>query len=145
LYIEQVFFAANLQRFWHTHDYSTMKRFIFPAILIALIVALATPACYYDNEEELYGGNACDTTAISYATDIVPLLQRECYGCHDAANVSTSGIQLDTWGLLKDYADDGKLVDRTNDASSPMPPTDLMDNCSRDIIKAWVAAGAPDN
>ncbi len=114
-------------------------------VVLVAIFALATPACYYDNEEYLYGGNTCDTTAVSYASDIVPLLRTNCYGCHDATNVSNSGVLFDSYELIKGFAQNGKFVGRTNDSSSPMPPSELMDDCNRDIIKAWVAAGAPNN
>ena len=116
-------------------------------MLLMLIVAtaLSVPSCYYDNEEDLYGGVTCDTVAVSYTSDIVPILSNSCYGCHDASSYTISGSQFDNYNLIKTLVSDGKLVNRTNDASNPMPPTELMDDCNRNLIKAWVAAGAPNN
>jgi hypothetical protein len=119
-------------------------KIVFTLILISFW-ALSLPSCYYDNEEELYSGNSCDTTAVSYASDIVPILQNNCYGCHDASNFSTSGTQFDQYALIKILANNGKLTNRTNSVNAPMPPTALMDDCNRVKIKAWVDAGAPQN
>lgn len=114
-------------------------------VLSGGIIALAVPSCTYDNTEDLVGSTQCDTTAISYINDIVPILQNNCYRCHDAANVSTSGYQMDSHAFLLDYVDSGSLVERINDPVSPMPTDGLMDECSRAKIKAWVDAGALNN
>jgi hypothetical protein len=121
-----------------------LKKVSFFAIL-ATIISLSVPSCYYDNEQELYGTTTCDTTAVSYANDIVPILENNCYGCHDNGNFSISNAQFDNYNLLKTYATGGGLIGRINDVSSPMPPAQLMDECNRNIIKAWVEAGAPNN
>ena len=121
-----------------------MKKLVFLLFIVTAIV-LSVPSCYYDNEVDLYGGNTCDTVAVSYANDIVPILNTNCYNCHDASTYTVSGYQFDDYTSLKDYVTNGSLEARTNDASSPMPPTELMDDCNRALIKAWIAAGAPNN
>jgi hypothetical protein len=121
-----------------------LRKVSFLAIL-GIIIALSIPACYYDNEQELYGTTVCDTTTVSYANDVVPILKSNCYGCHDTGNFSISNSQFDDYNLLKNYVTGGELVGRINDVSSPMPPSQLMDDCNRNIIKAWVEAGAPNN
>jgi hypothetical protein len=114
-------------------------------VILGIIISLSIPSCYYDNEQELYGTTTCDTTTVSYANDIVPILENNCYGCHDAGSFSISNAQFDSYNLLKNYANDGQLINRTNDVANPMPPAQLMDDCNRNIIKAWVEAGAPNN
>lgn len=115
--------------------------------LSMFLAALVMPDCYYDNEQSLYGeGGGCDTTSISYSQDIVPILDDQCYGCHDAASFTVSGSQFDTYDLLQPYSGiDGSLLLRINDVDSPMPPNGLMDDCLRSKIEAWVKAGAPNN
>ena len=122
-----------------------MLKKLFIYCSFGAVAALTFPSCYYDNEIDLYGSNTCDTTAVSYANQIVPILQNNCYGCHDASNVSVSGSQFDSHLFLLDYVNSGSLSNRINDASNPMPPGELMDECNRAKIDAWINAGAPNN
>ena len=117
----------------------------FTALCFFCVILTLPQSCYYDNREELDGtDNLCDTADVSYANDIVPLLDAECYLCHSVAS-NSSGFPFDTYNGLKTYADNGKLVVRTNDANSPMPQAGLMSQCNRDLIKAWVNQGAKNN
>ncbi len=137
-----VFLQAN-----HNYNYQFYKMLkkISVLVIVAGFLALSTPSCTWDNVDELSTGSVCDTVAMSYANDIVPILKDNCYSCHDAANVSTSGYQMDSYAFLLDYVDNGSLVDRINDPVNPMPNTGLMDECSRAKIEAWVNAGALNN
>ncbi len=125
-----------------------MKKTIFVlGTLMALVFLLAVPpGCYFDNEQELYGidPNACDTTAVSYSGYIKPLIQNNCLSCHSAGAVQES-TPLSTHADLKNYAELGLLVARTNDATNPMPQSGLLPECDRNKIRAWVNAGAPNN
>jgi uncharacterized membrane protein len=129
-----------------------MRKFILFSGIFALFLAffVAPVACAYDNEEDLFGQpTPCDTANIRYSVEIKTLLDTKCGKCHtEAVATDFSGIELGSYDALKGYADDGKLVDRTNDASSPMPPPSdggLLPDCDRQKIKAWIAAGAKNN
>lgn len=124
-----------------------MKKTIYLAAILGGLTLLLPFGCYYDNEEELYGGggNTCDTVAMKYSVQIKEILQNNCYRCHVETEPSYSGYSLATYNEVKEYANNGKLVSRTNDVSSPMPQEGLMENCLRLKIKAWVDAGAPNN
>lgn len=124
-----------------------MRKILVLSIFSGLLAAIAVPGtgCYYDNEEELYGLNGCDTTAVSYRNDILPILDNNCYNCHDANTFSVSGYQMDSYALIQNYVSSGALVDRISSSNSPMPPSGKMDQCNINKIKAWVNAGAPDN
>ncbi len=123
--------------------------FGFCALSILIITLLAPVGCYYDNEVDLYGENntPCDTANIRYSVEIKSILETKCYKCHQGAS-SSSGLPFDNYDALKDYASDGKLVERTTSASAPMPPLSdggLLPKCDQEKIKAWVKAGAPNN
>ena len=124
------------------------QRIVLVALLLsATLFALTLPAgCYYDNEEDLYGNNPsnCDTLAMSYQNDILPLLQANCYGCHTESN-NSSGNPFDTYAKLKLYVNAGRVHDRINNAANPMPPTGLLPDCDRAKINAWIGSGAPNN
>lgn len=115
--------------------------------LLALFLLLALPSgCYYDNEQDLYGidPNACDTTLVKYSTVIKPLIERNCLSCHAPGGVQESS-PLNTYEAVKFYATNNLLVQRTNDATTPMPQSGLLPLCDRDKIRAWVNRGAPND
>jgi hypothetical protein len=117
---------------------SNKTRFFFAALLL---LVLSLPNCYYDNEQELYGGNTCDTTSVTYSAEVTSVLQNNCYGCHDTG----TDYPLNSYDLLRPYATGGLLLQRMRDASNPMPPSGILDSCSIHKIDAWVREGALDN
>jgi hypothetical protein len=138
-----VFFRLLIAK--QSFDAYMKKSYFLPVALAALAALLiAQPACYYDNEEELYPGSAtCDTAAQSFASDILPIIDNNCSTCHapggEKADVPfTNHAQVSGRGAL--------IVSRINDATHPMPPTGpMLDLCLRQKIAAWVSAGAPNN
>lgn len=127
-----------------------MKNFIAASALLLLLLGLMTTptACFYDNEEDLYGPdstNTCDTAGMRYSVEIKKILEDNCNSCHLPSGATYSTIPYETHAQLQEVALNGKLVERINDQASPMPETGLMDKCSRLKIEAWVRAGAPNN
>jgi len=123
------------------------KTFLIFGSLLSLFLLLALPSgCYWDNEQDLYGidPNACDTTLVKYSTVIKPLIERNCLSCHAPGGVQES-VPLNTYAGVKIYATNGLLVQRTNDATTPMPQSGLMPLCDRSEIRAWVNRGAPND
>ena len=121
-----------------------MQKFWFLLLVLASSL-LSVQSCYYDNEQDLYGGvDGCDTTAVKYSAQVTNLLENNCYACHSVAS-DVAGSPFDTYETLLPLAQSGKLVERINDAANPMPPTGLMPDCDRLKIEAWVNAGALKN
>lgn len=126
-----------------------MKHVIIFLLLMGFIGATSV-GCYYDNEEELYPNpNACDTVAVSFSADILPVLQSQCLSCH-AADIYTDtggGYNLDGHANVKVSADDNKLypaIAHTGDY--PMPKSAAkLDDCTIAQFKAWIDNGALDN
>lgn len=116
-------------------------------ILLALVamLLLATNGCYYDKEELLYPSNFCDTTAVTWATDIEPLINTKCAisGCH--ANGTTSP-NLTGYTAVKAQADNGRLRARAIDGvPSFMPASGKLPACEMAVLDTWLRAGAPNN
>ena len=101
----------------------------------------------YDVEEELYPTTECETNGITYSGIILPIIENNCYSCHDAAN-NFGGITLEGYTQLKSYVDNGSLlgVIRHDSGFSPMPKNlaKLLD-CEIAKIETWINNGAPDN
>ena len=117
-------------------------------IVFSLLIALlAFSSCYYDVEEEIYPTTECETTGVTYSAVVLPIIDRNCYACHDAAN-NFGGITLEGYDLLKRFVDDGSLLGgiRHESGFSPMPKNraQLLD-CEIAKIEAWINEGALDN
>lgn len=117
---------------------------------IALLTGLLLSGCYYDSEEALFPTlpGSCDTTDISYTSDIVPILSSRCYMCHS----NMSGASLGSNIFLEDHADVtanatallGSVKHET--PYSPMPKGGgKLGDCSILKIEAWIGQGMPDN
>jgi len=89
----------------------------------------------------------CDSTNVSYANDIVPILTNNCTGCH-GGNSPSAGIALDSYQNAAASANNGKLYGTSAHLSGyvAMPPSGSgLTSCDLAKIKNWVEQGAPDN
>lgn len=89
----------------------------------------------------------CDPTAASFATNIAPMIDLHCSGCHGASNPD-GGLSLLNYGDISGAALDGSLMHSLNGTGgySLMPDnTTGLPQCYKDQIAAWIAAGAPNN
>jgi len=89
----------------------------------------------------------CDTTNVSYASFIVPVLKTYCNGCH-SGTTPEGGLSFTSYNTVKAVALNGKLVGSITWASgyNAMPKgTNKLSDCKISKIKAWVNNGAPNN
>lgn len=89
----------------------------------------------------------CDTTNISFSTDIQPILNTHCVGCH-SSSFAAAGINLDNYTGVKAVVDNGKLYGSITHANgySPMPKNgNKLDSCSILKVEAWINMGSPNN
>jgi Fe-S-cluster-containing hydrogenase component 2 len=117
-------------------------------VFACVILAWGQQSCYYDIEEDLYPSKEnCNTSAMSYSTDVLPILQSKCLGCH-SATVNSGGITLEGYSAVKVYADNGKLgcsVDHGTDCSAMPKNESKMPQCQVASIVEWIDQGALDN
>ena len=118
--------------------------------LIRITIVLTTlsySSCQYDVEEELYPDMGCQSLDMSYMNDIIPILEGNCYVCHDAAN-NFGNVTLDNYDGLFFYVDIGKITGVINhNPGFPQMPQNapkLLD-CEIEKIESWIADGAPNN
>jgi hypothetical protein len=110
------------------------------------IVLVTNQACEYRDEETLYP-QVCDTTNVTYALDIAPLVELRCTPCHDAQAIESS-IPLITYDLLKGMVDAGRLLGAIHHevGFSPMPKDrSRLSECELQTFDRWVADGALNN
>jgi cytochrome c5 len=130
------------------NSYSLYKTFKL-GLLFGLI-AFSVAGCYYDNEEDLYPVvviPACDTVNVSYAATVLPVLESECYSCHDQST-RFGNVLLEGYDNLKTYVDNGLFWGAIAhlDGFSAMPKGgNRLPDCDLDKIQAWINQGAPNN
>ena len=111
--------------------------------VLAAILAITwiNSSCSNDSQEDLFPElGICDTLDISYSADIVPVFVNNCYSCHSNES-NSSGILLDSYDNLSQYAENGKLLGavRHDDGYIPMPiNAGKLDECSIFKMEAWV-------
>ena len=119
--------------------------FMKKTLLLLGIVTFIVTSCYYHKEDLLYG-STCDTTNVTYANTITPLLNNYgCLGCHVGVNPS-GGINLETYNVIKIMVDNGRLYGAINHSPGYKPMPDgapKMSTCDINKVKAWIAAGTP--
>jgi hypothetical protein len=121
-------------------------------VFVVVIIILVAWSCYYDNEEFLYPklNNSCDTANVTFSSSVKPVLQQNCYTCHNngAASFFGGNIKLEDYADVKISADNGKLYGTVAHLPgySQMPKGgSKIDDCSISIIKIWIDTGSPDN
>jgi hypothetical protein len=126
-------------------------------LMIIAGVLLMFGSCYNDKYDKLYPAppvTTCDTTTITYAHDIAPIIAQNCAisgGCHDASGAGTSGYDYATSiSALQTNAHDGSLISDINWAPtkghSNMPKNGAkLSACDINKITRWVNQGAQNN
>lgn len=117
------------------------------SLCVAVILSLLLAACSFDKEEELFPLMNCDTTNVSYANDISPIISDNCLSCH-SLSIATAGIVLEEYTDVQPLAVAGRLVRAVefNNPPKQMPfGGPKLPDCSIAKIRSWVREGALDN
>lgn len=120
--------------------------------ILLVLLSFVFCSCYNDNVEELYPelSSSCDTTNVTYAKTVVPILNSYCLGCHSNSSASSSGggIKLENYLDVKTYEANGKLVGTIKHLNgySAMPKGGgKLSDCKTRQIDKWVSNGALNN
>lgn len=119
-------------------------------VLSAVILICLVSACSSDSEEELYQVSNCDTTLISFQSDILPIMEENCISCHGGVTPS-AGLLLENYDQISSSAKNnssGGMINRIErDESDPrlMPMGTKLPTCQISQIKAWVNQGSLNN
>lgn len=121
-----------------------------PFLLIILVASMLS-ACFYDSEEFLFPetDNTCDTTQITFALGVKPILQNSCYSCHSNSTSSLgNNIRLEDYADVKTRADNGSLLGSISHSGgyAAMPSGSAkLEDCKITLIRKWIEDGAPNN
>ena len=92
--------------------------------------------------------STCNTSNVTYAATIKPILQTNCQGCHSGGPAASGGIDMTVFSNVSAIAQNGKLYGAVNHAAGfkPMPlGGNKLPACDIAKIKAWVDNGALNN
>jgi mono/diheme cytochrome c family protein len=130
-----------------------MKKMLLFFILILISAAVVISSCKKSSDDLL--AIPCDTTSVSYAADIAPILQQNCYSCHGNGNTGGSGgILLEGYANLGTYIANGQLagdVSAPSGASGGPGATGMpyggpqLPSCELNKILAWIHQGVQNN
>lgn len=111
------------------------------------VLAMVLTSCYYDVAEVLYPPTNCVTDNMSYATDISPILQTNCYVCHSEA-ANNGNVTLEGYANVIHYVNSGQLMGAIKHQAgfSAMPQNSTpLSSCEITKIEQWIVQGAQNN
>lgn len=76
----------------------------------------------------------------TYANDVQPIMFNFCITCH-SGGAPAAGLDLSEYQATRTATETGNLINRINNAQSPMPQGGLMPQANRDIIQNWADNG----
>lgn len=126
-----------------------MNPFLKLTFLLSFLLMLAGCSIQYESDLLLSSGG-CEQAEISFAQDIVPLLERNCFSCHSNATYAINGnsIDLDGYDDLAPYVESGTFlgVIRHDDGFEAMPQQgNKLSICSITKIETWINEGFQQN
>jgi uncharacterized membrane protein len=112
-------------------------------VLLLLTTFLIWSSCTYDKGEVPVKEIGCDSI-ISYSAQIAPLVTTYCNGCHVAGGPGSGDFT--SYAGLKLKADNGTLKNRVVDLKDmPQAGSPTLSDDERNLIRCWIAQGAPEN
>jgi mono/diheme cytochrome c family protein len=77
---------------------------------------------------------------VYYDPQVQKIMTDNCITCHGGPAPS-AGLGLENYVSVKAATQNGKLIDRINDQTSPMPPRGIMPLETRKSIERWTSEG----
>jgi hypothetical protein len=117
---------------------------------IALIIAasfLLFSNCTYNNEVDYFNDttNLCKTDSMSFKTDVYPVLQNSCIGCHGNFGAS-AGINLEGYDNVKKNSSIMMKAIQHKFGYQLMPQGGpKLPDCTINQLNAWIAQGQKNN
>lgn len=103
--------------------------------------------CYYDNEEELYPPDSGPVTDVSYAQQVVPILQNNCFVCH-SKTAALGNVVLEGYNATLFYVNNGELLGSIKHEQGFVAMPNGAAKLSAHLIQTiqvWIEEGAKDN
>lgn len=116
------------------------KQFIIPAFILLLLQSCTT-AILDEGDPSLLPPI---TRSVTYQSDVQSIMTNNCITCH-AGPAPNAGLDLSNYQNTRFSAEMGSLIQRMNNAASPMPPSGLVAPELRQLMDKWMTDGFPEN
>jgi mono/diheme cytochrome c family protein len=110
-------------------------------------ITLFLTSCYYDHFNELHPLDGfvetCDDALPDTYTGVTKnILLLNCVSCHNS-NTRNGDVNLETYDLVKQYVDNGKLMGSVLHESGyqAMPPGTKLRDCDIQQLQQWINNG----
>jgi len=124
-----------------------MTKIIYFISVLIIGCILGISSCTKNSVEAVAGTHPCDTTHISYQSDVLPILQSYCYSCHSNSNKAFSnGVNLEGYDNFKGWAQSGYVLGniRQDPGFTGMPyGKPKISDCAINKITAWINQDFP--
>lgn len=89
--------------------------------------------------------DGCDTSAVSFAGQIWPMMESYCTGCH-SASAPGGGIVIAGYTDMVALAENGSLMGsvRGESAYASMPPNQQLSDCNISLLQKWINEDFPE-
>jgi hypothetical protein len=89
--------------------------------------------------------DGCDTTTVTFAAQIWPMMESYCTGCH-SASAPAGGIVIGDYSDLLALAENGSLMGsiRWEAGYAKMPTNQQLPECSINVLQKWIDDGFPE-
>ena len=127
-----------------------MRRSTIISGVIFTLTAMSIFSCQHSPEDivqpEIPGNDPpmdtliCDSTDVSYAGTIYPILQSHCLSCHSGPN-PTGNLNFNSYEVVAAVAENGRLMGAINHEPgySPMPPSgNQISACEIGLVQKWI-------
>lgn len=126
-----------------------MKKEFYLTTMFFVCLLFVIQACKKENLETKFPPETdCDTSAITFAQSVLPIMAAKCNMCHAQGSSSGAGIVLSDYTGVKQQVDNNRLLGSIIHASgfSPMPKGGgKLNECEILLIDTWIKAGAINN
>lgn len=125
-------------------NYKTIPIMKKTALFLSALFAILLYQSCSKHSHESTPCSTSNTTTVSYARDIAPLMAASCSqsGCHSIAS-KAGGHQFTNLAGIKEALDHGHFYSEMS--SGQMPPSGKLPDSTLAKVKSWVDACGPDN
>lgn len=89
--------------------------------------------------------DGCDTTNVTFAVQVWPMMESYCTGCH-SASAPGGGIVIADYSDMVSLAENGSLMGsiRWETGYAKMPTNQMLSQCNIDVLQKWINDGFPE-
>lgn len=89
--------------------------------------------------------DGCDTTNITFAAQVWPMMESYCTGCH-SASAPGGGIVIADYNDMVSLAENGSLMGsiRWETGYAKMPTNQMLSECNITVLQKWIDDGFPE-